>query len=405
MNGKQQQGERLWTTLAFGGGAILLAIGIVNSPGPAFEASLQGLTLWWRVVFPGLLPFLVVSQILVAYGFVHALGVILDPLLRKGLGVPGVAGWIIPLGLIAGFPAAAEASVQLHNQGKLTARQAERLAAAGHFCSPMLIIVVIGAGFLHTPALGLLLAAVHVAAGLAAGLTLHFLLIRKKKGYPLSESDRPPLQSAPRRIAASIEEARHLDGRSFGRLLGETVASAVQTLMMVGGYMMIFAVVIRMLQLYIPGLNSGLGLPGLMEVHLGANAAANTALPSAALQAAVIGAILGLSGLSGYLQVRAILSPAGIRSRSFLLTRVLHASYAYVLTLLCWKPLLSLFPDAAPVYTEMGPGRLPSDPAIQIPSWSNVLSVMEWQAAALFLLIISLMIFTVIWRFRQRVAR
>lgn len=406
MNRQQQPRGRLWVTILFGGGAILLAASIVKSPGAAFDASLQGLTLWWRIVFPGLLPFLVISQILVAYGLVHVLGTLLDPLLRKGFGVPGVAGWVIPLGLIAGFPSAAEASAQLYAQGRLSARQAGMLASAAHFCSPMLIIVVIGTGFLHNPALGLLLAAVHSVTGLAAGMTLHVILSRRDK----KRLNPPPLTSDQdrhhsRSLLQSIEEARQADGRSFGKLLGDTVASSVQTLMMIGGYMLIFAVAARMIQLYIPGFDSPLGLAGILEVHLGSYAAANAEFSSPSLQAALLGAILGFSGLSSYLQVRAVLGPAGIGTGLFLLNRMLHAIYAFGLTLFCWTPLSSLFPGAAPVYKEAAPAAASADSLNNILEWPYILSMVKWQIVILALFTASLLVFTLIWRFRGRAAR
>lgn len=405
MKGTHQQGGSLWVTIALASCAVLLAASIVNSPGAAFEASLQGLTLWWRIVFPGLLPFLVLSQMLVAYGLVHALGTLLTPLLRKGLGAPGIAGWVIPLGLIAGFPAAAEASAQLYTRGRITARQAEKLAAAGHFCNPMLIIVVVGTGFLHNPGLGLLLAAVHGIAGILAGITLHKVILQNRRDLYQAGPEPVRTGSPLQQVVHSMEEARRIDGRSFGKLLGDSVASAVQTLMMIGGYMLIFAVIIRMIQFHVPGIAPSFVLPGLLEVHLGANAASTSLFSSPALQAALIGAILGFSGLCAYLQVRAVLRPSGIGTGGFLLTRILHGIYAYVLTLLLWKPLLKLFPGAAPVYGDFTTdGRL-RYPIFELPSWDQAFSLMKLQFLSLLFITACLVVFAILWRFRHRVSR
>lgn len=113
--------------------------------------------------------------------FAQGLGTLLDPFTRKALGLPGIAGWVLPLGMTAGFPAAAEATATLYKQGKISTLEAEKLAGAAHFCSPVLLIVVVGTGFLGVPGLGLLLLIVHWAAGLAAGMTLHFLTPSKQK--------------------------------------------------------------------------------------------------------------------------------------------------------------------------------------------------------------------------------
>ncbi|KAF9119020.1 hypothetical protein BGX30_004145, partial [Mortierella sp. GBA39] len=141
-------------TLMLGACAAALVAGIVSSPAPAFQASLQGLNLWWKIVFPGLLPFLVLSEILIAYGWVSALGAFLEPLMKKLFRLPGTGGWVMAMGLTTGFPGGAQAVQQLHAQGNLQAEEAGKLAALSHFCNPVMILVVVATGLMHDPALG-----------------------------------------------------------------------------------------------------------------------------------------------------------------------------------------------------------------------------------------------------------
>lgn len=390
------------STLLTGFLAFLVVICVVYAPGEAFKASGAGLAIWWRIVFPALLPFVVLSQMLLAAGFAHGLGTLLEPFTRRFLGLPGSFGWVLPLGMTAGFPAAAEAAVTLHKQGKVSAREAERLAAAAHFCSPMLLVIVVGAGFLSRPEFGLLLLAVHWAAGLAAGLTLHMV-------FPDRSAPAAPVQSPPaarphasmlRTAVRRMEEARREDGRSFGKLLGDAVASGVQTLMITGGYMLIFAVVIHVILLALPDQAVAVTVKSALEVHLGTYAISGFAssLPPA-LVASLLGAALGWGGLCAYLQVRAILAPAGIRERSFLLSRLLHAAYAYILTLLLWKPFTRWMPGVLPAFGGGAPDSLGSDtPAATLPSWQQAIGVMEWQLWMLSLLTIGFLSIALLWR-------
>jgi len=39
--------------------AVLLTIGMFQYPKEAFDASLNGLAVWWHIVFPALLPFFI----------------------------------------------------------------------------------------------------------------------------------------------------------------------------------------------------------------------------------------------------------------------------------------------------------------------------------------------------------
>lgn len=386
--------------------AVLLVICVVYAPGEAFKASGEGLAIWWRIVFPALLPFIVLSQMLIASGFAHGLGVLLEPFTRRALGLPGSFGWVLPLGMTAGFPAAAEAAVTLHKQGKITAREAERLAATAHFCSPMLLVVVIGAGFLSRPEVGLLLLAVHWMAGIAAGVTLQLVFPDRSKSAvspPVKPAARPR-ESILRLAMRRMEEARREDGRSFGKLLGDAVASGVQTLMIIGGYMLIFAVVIHVILLAFPNQTMAVAVKSALEVHLGSYALSGLApsLPPA-LSASLLGAVLGWSGLCAYLQVRAILGPAGIGERSFLLSRLLHAAYAYVLTLLLWKPVTRWLPSVLPAFGGSEASPIGSDtPAVKLPSWQQAFGVMEWQLWMLTLLTVGFLSIALLWRRQEK---
>lgn len=77
--------------------------------------------------------------------------------------------------MTAGFPAAAEAAAALYKQGKITAYEAEKLASFSHYCSPVLIVIVVGTAYMKQPELGLFLLGIHWASGLSAAVTMNWL--------------------------------------------------------------------------------------------------------------------------------------------------------------------------------------------------------------------------------------
>ncbi|GGA40123.1 nucleoside recognition domain-containing protein [Paenibacillus physcomitrellae] len=398
----------LWTTFWLGLCAVILVVCVIYDPGKAFDATLQGLTVWWHIVFPALLPFLVLSEMMIAYGLVHGLGTLFDPLTRKLFRFPGESGFLLPLGLIAGFPVAAESAARLYGQQKLTAGQAARLSAAVHFCNPMLIVVVIGTGFMHTPALGLLLAAIHIVAGLAAGITIGWLRRPQDSDSPAPASKVKPAKSAAgskdsliRQVIRSTVMARRIDGRSFGRLLGDTVTVSVQTLLSVGGYMLIFALVIQVISRVLPKGFPDYIVPALLEVHLGSFRLAESGFSSPALQAALLGAGLGWGGLCSYFQVRAVLKPAGIHSKGFLLTRLLHGAYAYLFTLLIWNPVTALFPHTVPAYRD-NLADFTAQTGTFLPQGQQFWGIISWQTVLFALILGGLTVFAFLWRRKMR---
>ncbi|MBG9733122.1 nucleoside recognition domain-containing protein [Paenibacillus alvei] len=328
-------------TLLMGSTAVLLVICIVSYPDQAFQASLQGLKIWWTIIFPALLPFLVLSEMLYAYGFVHGLGVMLDPIMRLLFRLPGVGGWAWSVGWTAGYPAGAKAVAQLRKQQTLSRQEAERLLCLSHANSPIFMIAVVGVGFMQQPHLGLVIAIVHWLSAILTTLiwrTLHRMhpeLQAVRPNHNITKAHR----NFYRRLISEMEEAHRQDGRPFGRMLGESVSSAVQTLMMVGGYMMIFSVIIQVLRIAIPQEFGKHILNGLFEVNLAAYTLGSTAFSSPVFQAALLSAVIAWSGISALLQVHSIIRETDLRFSHFLISRLLHALCAFLLTYVLWSPL------------------------------------------------------------------
>jgi len=400
---QQEQGTagKMSSTILLAAIAILLVICIVAAPGPAFQASGQGLSLWWRIVFPAILPFLVLSEMLIAGGFPQGLGVLLEPFTRRILRLPGSFGWILPLGMTAGFPASSVAAATLYKQRRITASEAETMAATAHFASPMLIMVVIGAGYLNNPNLGLLLLVIHWLSGFAAAFTLN--RPRRHKALSNSETNQPGQQSFSSKTAQSssltglrlalrkMEQARQEDGRSFGKLLGDSVTNGVQTLMTIGGYMLIFAIIIHVVNSFLPTSKLSALIAGVSEIHLGTYAITKLNL-SQPMLVALLGAVLGWSGICSFFQVQAVLKPIGIGGRRFIIQRILHGAYAYLLTLILWRPLTLLWPGALPAYKEMN-HPLTDRMEAALPSWqlaAGSLHISMWLLILLLTLFIAI---------------
>ncbi|RHV90457.1 hypothetical protein DXA96_06865 [Lachnospiraceae bacterium OF09-33XD] len=73
-------------------------------PKESLQASGQGVDLWFHTVLPTLLPFIILSNILVRSGFILPLLARLNPLWNRLLGISsgGAYAWI--LGLLCGYP-------------------------------------------------------------------------------------------------------------------------------------------------------------------------------------------------------------------------------------------------------------------------------------------------------------
>jgi sporulation integral membrane protein YlbJ len=353
-----------WMTLLLGGLAASLVIGIIAFPDQAFASSLQGLTIWWNFVFPALLPFFILTELMTGSGAVHGIGVLLEPLMKRWIGLPGSGGSAVAIGMAAGIPAGAQMTAKLRKLGLIGTRDGELLLSASHLCNPVLLVVVIGVGFLNHADWGWGIAAVHYIAYLVAGFIMRLIVRRHREdagaGYKPVGTPADRRRTLPARAAQAMDQAKREDGRTFGKLLGDSVVIAIQNLLMIGGYIMMFSVVVRMITLsgatdqwpdYIINM--------MLELHLGAYTVSQSGLP-AIWMCAWIGFGLALSGMSALFQVNSFAAAANLRIRYYVIGRFVHAASAFALTFVLWTPLQRLFGQALPSLAEASQPTVPS---------------------------------------------
>lgn len=336
--------ESRLTSLLLACMAAFLVACIIIYPSSVFQSSLSGMTLWWEYVFPALLPFLILTEIMLGSGAIHALGTLLDPFMRFFFRISGNSGWALVMGLFAGYPAGASTTAKLRERQALLPLEAERVLFVSHLCNPAVMITVIGVGFFHQVTLGMFIAIIHYASAILMGL-----ILRRSVDNPtaLKDGSTAPLEPIWKRAMLSAKQAQLDDGRKFGKILGDGVTQSIQTLMIIGGWMMFFSVLQQVILLLLPKfiLNIGFVNPlvvALLEPHLGAYAIAQDSSLTLVLKIAIVGAVLGWSGLSIHSQVKSLIQSTEMRYLSFLWARLLHAALAFMLSVLLWKPLNNL---------------------------------------------------------------
>lgn len=338
--------------------AVLLTIGMVQHPKEAFEASLGGLAVWWNIVFPALLPFFVFAQVLIGLGVVHFLGVLLEPVMRPVFNVPGEGSFVMAMGLASGFPLGAVLAGKLRQKNMCSKTEAERLLSFVNTADPLFMFGAVAVGMLHSPQTGLIIALAHYLSAITVGLAMRFY----RKGLDQSKNKREYIKKRqPQKLfsqaLSALVKARQEDGRPFGQILGDAVRDSMNTLMLIGGFIMLFSVIITMLQLAgiagfftsviayilkIVNLDQTLApafFSGLLEIDLGCQLAGILEKVSIGEKLIAVSAIIAWSGLSVHAQVASIISPTDMSIVPYSLARILHACLAAFYCMLLLGPL------------------------------------------------------------------
>ncbi len=358
--------------------SVLIIMATIRYPDLAFQAALYGLNLWWNVVFPALLPFFIGSELLLGLGVVNGMGVILEPLMRPVFNVPGVGSFVLAMGLASGYPIGSILTAKLRRQNLLSKTEGERLMSFCNTADPLFISGAVAVGMFDNPSLGGVLLAAHYLSAIGTGLLLRFHGHRDSATAPgPATSKRGSLLV---RALTAMDDARTRDGRPFGQLLGDAVHNSINTLLLIGGLIILFAVIIRVLTavgivsatagllaaLLAPiGMSKALApslVSGFFEITIGAQQAAHSGAPlSQAL--AVTSAVIAWSGLSVLAQVASIVQGTGMSLRPYLLARAVQAALAAAVTLFLLGP-------AGPVADHLlVPAYLELNPVSSVPVW------------------------------------
>ena len=284
--------------------AIALAGAMIIHPQSTFQGAVSGLKTWAMILVPSLLPFMIISDILVELGVVRLLGILLEPLMRPLFKQPGESGFVVAMGFTSGFPMGAVLTNTLYEKKIVTKDEAGRLLAFTNNSSPLFLLVAIPIGMFNNPHIGIILLIAHYGANLLLGLILG---IEEKQNDPhyhfYWDNSLKDFFGLSKRIHSQL-----------GTLLGSAVHKSIQNILTVGGFVVFFAVLIQILQetslFYIitlffskllgffsinPNLSEALTI-GFFEITLGAQKAAqtNTVLNE---QLIIVSLILGWSGL------------------------------------------------------------------------------------------------------------
>ncbi|MFD1776037.1 sporulation integral membrane protein YlbJ [Paenibacillus rhizophilus] len=365
----------------------LLALGLavcmlllLLHPEAALGAALRGLAIWWDVLFPSLFPFFVISELMLGFGVVHLFGALFDPLMRPLFRIPGTGGFVMAMGYVSGYPVGARLTAKLREQNLLTRVEGERLVAFTTSSDPIFLLGAVSVGFFQNAALGPCLAVAHYGSGLLVGLLMSFHGRKEEAGAALGSipGQETPRSGKPKHqktgglgaAFASMAEARRRDGRTLGELLKGAVQSSLHLIIVVGGLVVFFTVLMELLNragvmaflfsvigrfLSLFGFPGGLAeaiTSGFFEVTLGAKGAGNAAAPLP-FKAAAAAFILSWGGLSVHAQVASIWNGTGLRYMPFMAARFLHAFLAAGFTLLLWRPMMDASPALARLWTPV----------------------------------------------------
>lgn len=238
--------------------AILLFLFLC--PAQALAASRTGLHLWFDTLLPTLLPFMILSSILIRADLVRPLVSILAPFFRKTLMLSPGGTYAMLMGFLCGCPMGAKTVSDLLARGQITCQEAQYLLGFCNNISPSFIITFLVTEQLQRPALMVPTLVILYGAPLLYGILTN----------PSYRS------SCVVQTGADAKEPAHIKEPLCFGMVDSCILDGVITIIRLGGYVMLFAILAGALQvLPIPERGKALltaaaevtnGIPAILKV-------------------------------------------------------------------------------------------------------------------------------------------
>lgn len=314
---------------------ILLMLLLLLFPNLCLQSAQNGLLLWFNKVLPSLLPFMIFINILVPLDGLRKLIAFSSPLSKKLWHLPGYSFFAFIMGLIAGYPMGAKIVKNLYMDRKLTKEEAELTLCFSNNCGPLFIVGTIGTAMLSCTSIGYFLFFIHLLSALAMSIltTRNHTLYSSRNKTPYTSNTTP----------------------SFSYLLNQGVMNAMETIVCVGGYIILFSVITTLLT-QTPLANTLINLAfsspavstlfkgvfsGFLELSNGSHIL-TLVTPFSVYTLALIAAIIGFGGLCVYFQTLYVLEGCSLSTKTYFISKCLQGLLSFSFTLIIY-PFYALY--------------------------------------------------------------
>lgn len=323
---------------------------ILIFPQDAVAAAANGLTLWYEKILPTLLPFAILSYILIHSGYLQYINRIFAPILCRLFPVSDNGAFILLSGFLFGFPMGSKNCAELLKCGKIDKKESDVLFVITNNISPVFISSYILCQQLQMPSLIIISYLVLYLPPLIIG---EFLLrgadesqcalsSRPTKiknplaGFDAHERCRLRQNSSPRgahisrRIFCNTENVPASGSQMNFKIIDAGIMNGFETLTRLGGYIMLFSMIASITQKLPLSSQTRLILTGIAEITNGINLLP-ASIESMQWQYILAMTFTAFGGLSGIAQTSSMIKDTGLSLKNYCVLKLLLAGCSLIL--------------------------------------------------------------------------
>ena len=265
---------------------------------------------WKDRLVTTILPFLLLSEFLINYGFINIINILFGKILKKIFNINSNACYVFFMSLLSGFPSGAIYINDLYQKKLISSESANKALIICHFSNPLFIIGFIGnvIGIKY----GYYILIIHYLSTIIIGI-----IYRKNNN--------------------GEEIINKYVSNKFGNVLRNSIKKAIDNLLLILGTIIFFNILSTTLNFIDLPIFLKNFINMFLELSNGINFVINNF--DIKLQCLFISMILSFGGLCVHFQIISILEESKIKYQNYLISRILQSLISGILVLITFNLL------------------------------------------------------------------
>lgn len=294
-------------------------------PYSSYKGASSGLMLWFINVLPTLLPFIIVSNMMIRLNIAGKISGLLYPVIGRLFRVSPNACYPILIGFLSGLPMGAKAVADLSSENKIKLKEAHVLLGMCNNASPIFIMSYIAINQLKMPKIRIpLFVIIYGSSILSAIIYRIYQNHHNKMKHINSDMD----------ISSVTTGSSYRSVKFSFDILDKSIMNGFEVITKIGGFIILFSILAQIINEIGPSLSFYKAtIMGILEITTGIDQVCKLHI-SGNIKIVLVSFLASFGGLSGLAQTKSVLGESRLSIKTYFLVKLLSAFIAILFSLL-----------------------------------------------------------------------
>jgi sporulation integral membrane protein YlbJ len=305
------------------GFVLLFLIAMLSFPSASFQGASTGLLLWFHNVLPNLLPFIIISNLMVRLNITKQISKVFYPILGRIFRVSCDGCYPIAMGFLSGIPLGAKSTADLVLEHKIHRKEGQFLLNMCNNASPMFIIGYIAISQLKLPHIKYALFVIIYGSAIISALIFRYVT----RFIKTVDSDLL--------VSNKIREPQKSISSSFSfEILDSSIMNGFEIVTKIGGYIILFSIFAQIIYEVGPEISFYKAfLMGLFEITTGISQICKSGITTNT-KIVLVAVLTSFGGFSGMAQTKSVLGDSRLSMKSYIIVKLINAGISLLIALL-----------------------------------------------------------------------